>query len=140
MPQSVMIFDKDGNVVDKLKVQLEGSGVMLPVDNQSNLHQTVQTHAGVTVGANSYINSPWIDANGFDKVGLTMTNDADVASTFGVHWSNDGSGFHADEIISTASTRLKYGHIDVKARYFRVYVSNKDTASHTFSAWAYLKV
>jgi hypothetical protein len=141
MPQGVQLFDKDGNVIEKLKIQLEGSGVMLPVDNQSNYQQTIQTHTGVTIPANGYVNGNWIDAQGFDKVALSILNDADVSTTYGVHWSHDGSGYHGVDAVGSTTSRMSNTLLDTKARYFRVYVTNKDTAlAHTVSAWAYLKV
>jgi hypothetical protein len=120
---------------------LVGSDSMIPIDLQSRYQKTIQVHNAVSVSANSYANSSWIDASGYDKIGLTMLNDADVSTNLGVHWSNDGTGFHANEVVSTGTSRMQFSVIETKARYFRVYVSNKDTASaHTMSAWAYLKV
>jgi hypothetical protein len=141
MPQSVMIFDKDGNVVDKLKVQLEGSGVMIPTDVQSRLQQTVQAHNATSIGATSYLSSEWIDTQGFSEVGITLLNDATTSSNCEALWSHNASTRHGTETaLSTGTGRDRVTSISTKARYLKLNIYNGDAVAHTFSSWVYLKV
>jgi hypothetical protein len=114
--------------------------MILPVDIQSRLAQTIQTHNAVSIATTAWSNGNWIDADGFDKVGVTMLNDASTSSQLNIQWSNDGSSIHGNEnLLTTATSNLRQGITDIKARYFRVQLNNGDTISHTMSAWAYLK-
>jgi hypothetical protein len=120
---------------------IEESQVILPMDLQSHLQQTIQTHNAVSVAANNFSQSTWIDCDGFDKVAITMINDASTVNAVDVQWSNDATNIHGVEsIIGNASSQYRYGITDTKARYARVKVYNLATdIAHTQSCWAYLK-
>lgn len=122
-----------------LPIKNIGSDIMMPVDVQSHYQQTIKTHNAVSVGASVWSLSSWIDANGFDKIGVTMINDASTASTLNVEWSNDGVSQHGGETIVASSTSNKSGITEIKARYVRVSILNSDTIAHVMSAWAFLK-
>jgi hypothetical protein len=134
-----------GKPMPKVAATLTGSNIAQPVDIQARLSQTIQTHSGVSVApsgnsAGNYA-STWIDCDGFDKIGITLNNDAATSSNIDIYWSNDNSAIHGREqnVIPSGTLAIRAGITDVKARYARVYVFNNDAAPHTFSAWAYLK-
>jgi hypothetical protein len=142
------IMKSDGTVVNEADgilpdgsrlVQLNGSNIAQPTDIQSRYAQTIQTHNAVSVGASSISYGSWIDADGFDKVGITFKNDGSVTSTIYVYYSNDGVSECGFDTIPTATNATKKAVFDIGARYVRVGVHNGDTAAHTMSAWAYLK-
>jgi hypothetical protein len=126
----------------------EGVGIssnsMTPIDVQSRLQTTIQTHNAVNIplSGNSYGNNTWMDCDGFDKIAITLLNDAVANNDVDVFFSNDGVSIHAQErlTLSAVSTQYRDGITDTKARYFKIRVSNNDaTLAHTMSAWAYLK-
>jgi hypothetical protein len=127
-----------GNASD---VKLTGSIIQQPVDIQSRLQTTIQTHNAVSVAASGFSASSWIDCEGFDKLAGTMMNDASTNSYVSVFWSNDGVNTHGNELVfSTNTLNLKYFETPIKSRYARLVIGNSDTVAHTMSAWAYLKV
>ncbi|MCM3536596.1 hypothetical protein [Priestia endophytica] len=131
--------DTDGKPTTR--VNIGGSDYQAAVDVQNRYQKTIQTHSAVNVAVDTYVNSAWYDTSGFDKIAVTMVNDANTNSSFGVHWSHDGTGYHGNDTLGTTATKMASALVDVKARYFRVYVYNKDTAAaHTMSSWAMLKV
>lgn len=138
-PSGIYIPQK-GNADGDANVNLNSSNIMLGVDIQSRYATTIQTHNAVTIAASGYSTGAWIDAGNFDKVAVTLVNDAQTTSAVNVAWSHDGSVVHANENnILSGTNNQKTAITDVKARYFRLVVTNGDTASHIMSAWAYLK-
>jgi hypothetical protein len=121
---------------------IQSNGI-LPTDIQSRLQQTIQTHNAVSVAiSGSSVESSYHDCDGYDKIAITFMNDAATTSAANIYWSNDGTTAHAYEynIIPSNTTQKKGAITDTKARYFKVEVVNGDgAASHTMSAWAYLK-
>lgn len=118
-----------------------GSDFIQPIDIQSRLAQTIQTHNAVSVVASNYSSGSWIDCDGFDKLAITFSNDAATASFVDVSWSNDGTNTHANDssVVANNSVQRKTGIVDIKARYAKLTINNLDTVAHTMSAWAYLK-
>jgi hypothetical protein len=110
---------------------------------QSKYSKTVQTHSAVSIALSAWNTSAtWIDCDGFDKIALTLLNDAATGSTVNVLWSHDGVTQQGEDssVITTGNLIRKAGVTDVKARYAKVSINNADaTAAHVMSAWAYLK-
>lgn len=134
-----LVPDENGN--DPF-VQISGTNIMQPIDIQSHLQTTIQTHNAVSVAASAApFNASWIDSNGYDKLAVTLLSDATTTNNATVAWSNDGVTQHGfDTIISNGSGgTTRSGILDTKARYFKVSIFNGDTVAHTMSAWAYLK-
>jgi hypothetical protein len=123
------------------KITLGDSNIMQPVDIQSHVQTTIQTHNAVSVGASgSSIDTQWRDANGYDQLSLTYTSDASHSNNMTVYWSNDGTNIHGSETpISTGSRNNAATTIPTRARYFKTSLFNGDTVAHTMSAWAMLK-
>jgi hypothetical protein len=104
--------------------------------------KTIATHVEASVPAGSYITSDWHDADGYDKIAITLTNDSAANSAVDVDWSHDGKTPQGKELnlIPDASTLQRAGITETKARYFRVILKNRDSATaHVMSAFAYLK-
>jgi hypothetical protein len=121
---------------------LTGSDMILPVDIQSKLAQTIQTHNAVSVGATngSSAQTSFMDCDGFDKLAITVNADATIQFSATITWSNDGTSIHGVEtILAQAAGQSRAGILDIKARYAKVTLFNFDAAAHTVSAWAYLK-
>jgi hypothetical protein len=138
------MYDASGRAIstdNPLAVQEVGSSIIKPVDIQSRLAQTVQTHNAVNVGANTWSEQTiWIDCDGFDKIGFTILNDAATNNNAQVIWSNDGATKHGEDVtIGVMANQRRSLITDIKARYAKLSVQNGDTISHTMSAWAYLK-
>lgn len=122
--------------------QLDGT-VIDAVHLSSISSQTIHTHKSVTVpaGSSSYGDSGWIDTCGYSKIAVTMISDASAPNFIYLVWSHDQSNNQGGEtLVPTASSNLRSGITETKARYCRVQVKNEDTEPHTMSAWAYLKV
>lgn len=141
-------YNDDGTVsqlVSITEAAANGSGLgvttgdILPVDIQSRYAQTIQTHNAVSV-ATGWSNGLWQDADGFDKVAVTLKNDASTSNTANIEWSNDGVAIQGVEtIIANSTTNNRSAITEIKMRYFRVNIYNGDAVAHTMSAWAYLK-
>jgi hypothetical protein len=141
MSNSQFVKTKDG-WAQRVKgdVTVAESTILQPVDIQARYSQTIQTHNAVSVGANGWGASSWIDCNGFDKLALTLLNDASTASKAVIHWSHDGITHHGEtSILSSEATAKRTSITDVQARYARININNADTVSHIMSAWVYLK-
>ena len=123
---------------------MEGSDVQLPIEIQGHLQTTIQTHNAISIGANAYSNGAgtFMDANGYDKIAITVQNDVAKVLNLNVEWSNDGVTYQGlDLVANITSTGSSRGAtiVETKARYFRLLLTNVDTVAHTVSAWAYLK-
>jgi hypothetical protein len=124
----------------------EGVGIssnsMTPIDVQSRLQTTIQTHNAVSVAATTGTSdSSWIDTDGFNELAITLMNDATTNSSADLYWSHDGSSIHGVEanFIPSDGIQKKVANTITKARYMKLHIFNTDAASHTMSAWAYLK-
>lgn len=120
-------------------INLGDSKIQVPVEIQSIITETIQTHNAEPINAGSYLDSPWLDCSDADKLGLTLKNDAATASKIALQWSNDGAIVHGSEEIMAGSNQEKTAIAETKAEYYRVRVYNDDTASHTMSAWSLKK-
>lgn len=138
------MFDNNGRAIGKdnpLDINVNASAVIQPVDVQARYAQTIQTHsATVITPSTTSVQSSWMDCNGFDKVAITLLNDAATSSDSSISWSHDGSTVQGKEtVLASASQKERCGVVDIKARYAKVSVTNFDAAPHTISAWVYLK-
>jgi hypothetical protein len=137
------VYLEDGSNAEQVYVANPGdTNSIIPIDIQSRYAQTIQTHNAVSVGSsNGYSDSSWIDADGFDKIAITMKNDAGTSSYVDIHWSHDGANRIGIEfgVIPSNVNAEKSAITDIKARYVRVRVVNADTIAHTMTAYAYLK-
>lgn len=128
------------SVDNPLPIKVSNSDVIQPIDIQSHLQSTIQTHNAVSVAASGIGYSNWIDTLGYDKVALTVKNDASTSMNITLDWSSDGLTIQgADTNLSTGTQQTRALITDTKARYLRVELFNGDTVAHTMSAWAYLK-
>lgn len=137
-PMSGKEINSQGNVVTPADgVDTSGNqGVNINGRKQT----TIQTHTNQTIASNSWSTSSWFDANGFDKLALTLKNDAATSTIINLNWSNDGVTQHGTENIGTSNTSQTRAMItDTKARYFNVAVQNTDTISHVINVWVFLK-
>jgi hypothetical protein len=122
-----------------MSTNLASTDIMQPVDIQSHYQTTIQTHSGMMIAPSAASTSSWVDTNGFDRIALTLLNDAATTSVSQFVWSHDGTTQHGIDDVVTSTSKWKTYEAATKARYVRVYVSNSDTAAHTMSAWVYLK-
>lgn len=134
-----LVPDENGN--DPF-VQISGTNIMQPIDIQSHLQTTIQTHNAVSVPASgASVQASWMDCNGFDQLNGTILNDGNAGQniTVQVLWSNDGVTNHGTETPITASTAQRNAfRTSIKARYAKFsLVSGDVTNAHTLSAWAY---
>jgi hypothetical protein len=125
-------------------VKISESEIAVPIDEQSNYSQTIQTHANAVVPAtNGESNGAWIDCDGFDKMAVSMTTSSSSGNTgCYVHWSNDGTNIHGTETVLSPAQALIHSTkiVDVKTRYVRVVATNTHTTPITVNTWTYLKV
>jgi hypothetical protein len=136
-----MAEDENGRPIPKVKVSGMDSNSLQPVDIQSRLASTIQTHTGSTIAPSGNALSSWVDCDGFDKVAINLLNDAAASCSVDFYWSTDGVNNQGYEptIIPSTVQQYRSGVADVKARYLRVRVNNGDAAPHTFNTWIYLK-
>lgn len=132
-------YNNSGDVVTPVEVY--GSNIMQPVDIQSHLQTTIQTHNAVSVPATTGLGiGVWIDTNGYDQVAVTFMNDAATASQVNIEWSNDAATRHGiDILIASGTLKERSGLTGTRARFTRVVLLNTDAAAHVMSAWIYLK-
>ena len=129
----------DGRIVELAKII--ATDIQLPTEIQSRRTQTIQTHNAVSIIASGNSNSAWISTDGFDRIAISFLNDASTTSTAHVYWSFTGTTVQGADYSAIASSTVKErtAEISVKAPYVMVSIVNGDTASHTMSAWVYLK-
>jgi hypothetical protein len=136
------VYLEDGSNANQVYVANQIDTNIQPVDIQSRLATTIQTHNAVSVALSSNsLQSTWVDCDGFDKLAVTLLNGAVGQMSADVYWSNDGTSNHGftKDVVNINST-LGSGITDIKARYAKIAVVNGDSAAaHTMSAWAYLK-
>lgn len=104
--------------------------------------QTTQSHNAVSVAPTSgQVLSAWINCEGFDKIAVTLMNDAATNSILHIYWSNDGVTEHGWDLtlLSSSTQQRRAAVTDTKAKYAKIVVTNTDAAAHTMSAWVYLK-
>lgn len=125
----------------KVAATLTGSIVIQPIDIQSRLASTIQTHNAVSVGATSgNSQGSWFDCDGFTDIAINLMNDAGTANQVNIDWSTDGTNQHGSETpLGSSPLRYRSAVTSIKARYARVTLFNTDASAHTMSAWAYLK-
>lgn len=139
---NTVVNEADGmNDDGSRKVALTGSTIQLPVDIQSRLAATTQTHNAVSVAASSNsVQTSFMDTNGFAELAVNVFNDAATSSQATIYWSHDGATVHAEETVLNSTQQKKATLTTTKARYAKIKVDNLDgAAAHTMSAWAYLK-
>jgi hypothetical protein len=157
-----VIHDSQGRGIDQnnpLNVTIAGStatggslGVttsdILPIDIQSHLQSTILTHNAVSIASNSWsAETSFHDSDGFTELAVTLKSDSTVATNgISILWSNDGTNVHGSEFLLQGATGAGYDFASrsastpTKSRYFKIVVANYDAgASHTMSAYAYLK-
>jgi len=124
-----------------LKVKIDSSDIQLPIQIQSRLTSVVQSHNNVLIPPTTWSESTgWFDCSKFDKLALSIANDANVSSQAQVIWSFDQNGRHGlDTIIPTGTSQQKSGITDIKAPYCKISVKNDDSASHTVNVNIFLK-
>jgi len=121
---------------------MEGSDVQLPIEIQGRVAQTIQTHNAVSIGANAWSSSAYLDGSGFSTICVTANMASGTGMSVVVDFSHDGVNYFSGVTVydSTANTFAPSVEIPLSARYFRVGVKNKDaTNAKTTSAYAYLK-
>jgi hypothetical protein len=139
-----VLHDNAGNPIgsdNPLATRQIDSDIIIPVDVQARLSETIQTHNAVSVGASTGTSdSAWVDTDGFTEVGITIMNDAGTASLLHIYWSNDGvTNQGAIYNALTGTDNLKSYTTPTRARYIKVRLGNTDAIAHVMSAWVYLK-
>jgi hypothetical protein len=133
--------DAKVNANGNVQVDLEEASSIIPIDIQSRLASTIQTHNAVSVAISGSSSSAWLDCDGFDKLAVHLKNDGSTSSQVNLLWSVDGStqiGY--ETILASGSSQYRSVLTDVKSRYVMVQIQNLDAAlAHTMSAYAYLK-
>jgi hypothetical protein len=138
------VYMDDGTVAQQVYNETDQTTIK-PVDIQSRLASTIQTHTGATVAAGGSsqgnFSSSWIDCDGFSEIAVTLMNDGTTNSSAQIWWSNDNTNQHGnDDPIVGGTPRYRAGSVTIKARYAKVVIWNNDGAApHTMSAWALLK-
>jgi hypothetical protein len=125
-----------------INTNIASTDIMQPVDIQSHYQILSQTHAGILIAPNTWNTAAaWIDTNGFDRIAVTLMNDASTQTSVNIVWSHDGVTQHGEDsgVIGVGTAIRKAGETATKARYAKVSISNADAAAHTMSAWAFLK-
>jgi hypothetical protein len=131
VPEPMMIFDKDGNAVDVLKVALQYHGA-----------KTYTLFNERVFKAGEYTSSVFIDCMGFSEVAITFRSSRSYKTRADIYWSHDEVGMHGCEYFAIPSNTgvMKSVNTAVKARYMSLLVFNEDIANDfAISAWAYLK-
>jgi hypothetical protein len=122
---------------------VEGSEIMQPVEVQGHVHQSAQAHNAVSIPANLWNNSSFIDCAGFDSISVNVVVDNISTNAFvEVGWSNDGINVHGKTLLSSGMSSALQGTFftPVGLRYVRVQVKNQDSANaHTVSSIVNLK-
>lgn len=140
-PQTGKEINSAGNVVNPAD-SVDSSGNQGIAVNKRN-QNTIQTHTGVSVAANgNNMQTNWMDCNGFDKIAVTLLNDASASCSADVYWSNDGVNIHGStpNVIASGVKTYASGITDLQARYAKVRLNNGDTTNpHIMNAWAFLK-
>jgi hypothetical protein len=134
---------ENGDGTYSANAAITDSDAILPMGGEYRKQKMTQTHSGINIIANSFnVSTSWIDTDGFDKVALTMLNDANATCSMDLFWSHDQSTIQGKEVaaLSSSAVRERAGVVDTKARYMKVVVVNGDAAPHVFSSWIYLKV
>lgn len=120
-------------------VALTDSDAIVPVYIEGRRQKTVQ-QLSASVLPSAWQSGPWIDTDGYDKIGCTLLNDAATNSRVSIEYSNDGVTKHgAEDILLTATTKERKGIVETGARFARLSIQNGDTVAHTINVWAYLK-
>jgi hypothetical protein len=144
------VYMEDGSVAQQVyAANAADVNSVTPVDIQSRLASTIQTHSGAVVAPNTWATgATWIDCDGFDKVAINSMNDGSTDHNAEIAWSHDQSTiigrdatvFTGTTPTITATQKEKSVEIGVKARYLKMNVKNNDgTNPHTISAWIMLK-
>jgi hypothetical protein len=143
MPQSIIILDQYGNPVDSLKVEIAMAKGKIPFDHQASLQKTVTTHSASPILPSAWgAGNGWFDTEGWSEVHFVILSDSGTASnTVAVEWSQDGITKHGGEsLLSAGATKERAGGLPTRQRWCRLSILNGDAgASHTFTAFAYLK-
>jgi hypothetical protein len=122
---------------------MESSDIQLPVEIQGSMSQTIQTHNALSIPANSWSSSSYIEATGFSKICVTANMASGTGMSVVVDFSHDGVNYFSGVTIydSTGATFAPSTEIPISAKYFRVGIKNKDASNaKTTSAYAFLKV
>ncbi|MGF9741587.1 hypothetical protein ABEX38_29910 [Priestia megaterium] len=122
---------------------ITGSDIMQPVEIQGRLSQVVQAQNAVSVPANNWNNSSFIDCAGFDSITVNVVVDNISANAFvECGWSNDGVNIHGKTLLSSGMSAALQGTFvaPVGLRYARVQIKNQDaTNARTVSALVNMK-
>lgn len=138
-----VINEADGlNTDGSKKVDISQIDVMVGVDVQSHLSQSIQAFNAVSVAASGNSTSNWINADGFSDITFHLKNDGSTTSYADFQYSFDGgTTIHSADytaLVSSTSAN-KTVNMTVKAPYIRINLGNGDTLAHTMTGWVYLK-
>jgi hypothetical protein len=141
--QPVTIVGASNSGTGSVNIDITQSDVIVPMDIQSHLQSTIQTHNAVSVALSSAsAEANWHDSDGFDKLAVTLLSDSGTGNNHVVvMWSNDATTYQGSDVVIVQGTGFqRSGITDTKSRYFKLQVFNNDaTIAHTMSVWAYLK-
>ncbi|MDR7207591.1 hypothetical protein [Priestia megaterium] len=124
-------------------IKIVGSDVMQPVEIQGRISQVVQAQNAVSVAANTWNNSSFIDCAGFDTITVNVVVDNISANAFvECGWSTDGVNIHGKSLLSSGMGAALQGTYVVPTglRYARIQIKNQDaTNARTVSALVNMK-
>lgn len=125
---------------ESLSTDIKSSDVIVPVDVQARYAKTIQLLTSQMVTPNGSTTTPWTDTHGYDKVAVSVKNNAATEASVVIEYSYDGINKHGADVNLSNSNFEKSLITDIKAPYFRVFIKNVDAAApHTFTVYAYLK-
>ncbi|MGG1916040.1 hypothetical protein ABFY54_28985 [Priestia megaterium] len=151
-PVSGMKVRDDGVVVNEANginedgsqnTKITGSDIQQPVEIQGHVSQVVQAQNAVSVAANTWNNSSFIDCAGFDSIAVNVVVDNISANAFiECGWSNDGVNIHGKTLLSSGMGAALQGTFftPIGLRYARIQIKNQDSANaRTVSALVNMK-
>jgi hypothetical protein len=128
-----------------VNANVTGSTIRQPVDIQSHMDNTIQTHNAVSIPLNSSSTpTTWQSSDGYQFIGISVMNDVNTTSISAtVVWSYDGATIQGADLVIGNKVTNAWGNTisgitQVKAPFFKLIISNLDgAAAHTMSAWAF---
>jgi hypothetical protein len=119
-----------------LPVRLSNADIVQPMKIDSHTSLTVQTQNAVSIAASGWSQSSWFDCDGYDRLAFNVKNDGTTSVDIYVDWSVDGTnaGQAGSDFVAAGNTQqYRSGITDVKLRYARLSLNNKDGAVSTYN-------
>lgn len=128
-----------GNGLWARRTNIDSADIMLPVEIQGHHAELVNTQNAVSIAAGATSASAWIQADGFDKVGVNVIMTSGTGMEVWVQSSFDGASLHGGKAVYIGSSSEVSEEVAITAPYIRISIKNTGTASKTTTGHAYLK-